>query len=153
MKRFVAAAVFASACLGAGRPDFTGTWTLNVASSDFGRLSPPQSMVSRVEHKDPELRVSTTVTTLQGPYSNSYSYRTDGVEQTNTVRGGVTTSKARWVEQELVVDVYVRSSSGEMIFTDVWRLPADRKTLTVVRTLRGPRGDQKQKFVYDRDGQ
>ena len=153
MKRFVAAAVFAGACLGAGKPDFTGTWTLNPARSDFGGLSPPQSMVSRVEHKEPELRVSTTVTTAQGPNNNSYIYRTDGVEQTNTVRGGVSTSKARWVEQELVVDVHVRTPTGEMDFTDVWRVPADRTSLTVVRTLRGPRGEQKQKFVYDRDVQ
>jgi hypothetical protein len=48
------------------KPNFSGVWKLNPAKSEFGKAPAPQSLISTVEHHDPELKVHSETTGAQG---------------------------------------------------------------------------------------
>jgi hypothetical protein len=133
-------------------PDFSGAWRLDLSRSDFGELPAPQSMTTRVDHREPLIQVASSVTTIHGTSNTSYTYRTDGSPQTNTVRGTVVISKAKWSKALLVVEVTARTRSGELRFTDKWELSEDRKTLIISRTMESSQGPASQRYVYEREG-
>ena len=37
-------------------PNFSGTWTLDAAKSDFGPIPGPESIVMVIDHKEPSLK-------------------------------------------------------------------------------------------------
>ena len=50
------------ACLPAAlldKPDYSGTWELNLPKSDYAWQRPPRSVTQWVEHKEPALMVET----------------------------------------------------------------------------------------------
>ena len=67
----------------AAKPNFSGTWTLNVSKSDFGMLPGPTSRTDVIEHNDPALKDTVTQETQQGPQNATLNYTTDGKEATN----------------------------------------------------------------------
>jgi hypothetical protein len=60
------------------KPDFSGTWKLNVAKSDFGALPGPESRTDVITHKDPSLSNSVTAEGAQGKQQYTVNYTTDG---------------------------------------------------------------------------
>jgi len=65
------------------KPNFTGTWKVNNSKSDFGPMPAPQSSTSKIDHKEPSLRIATTWVGDQGERTFEFSYTTDGKENTN----------------------------------------------------------------------
>ncbi len=45
---------------GGAKPNYSGTWKLNAAKSDFGPIPGPDSRTDVIEHNDPALKVSTS---------------------------------------------------------------------------------------------
>ena len=39
------------------KPNFTGTWKVNVAKSDFGAMPAPDSRTDKITHEDTDLKV------------------------------------------------------------------------------------------------
>lgn len=72
----------------AGRPDFSGEWTLNRQAST---LSPGadavKSGVVRIEHRDPTFRYKATFVSEGGPLQYEYELLSDGREVTSPQRG------------------------------------------------------------------
>jgi hypothetical protein len=73
-------AVFASAAIAQESPSMVGTWTLNVAKSDFGKQPPLKSAtIQLMDDKDNSLKWTYTETTADGKTSTAhYSGAFDG---------------------------------------------------------------------------
>ena len=67
------------------KPDFSGTWKLNVAKSEFGALPGPKSRVDVITHKDPSLSVNVTQEGADGRLQYAANYTTDGKTRTVSI--------------------------------------------------------------------
>src|SRR3954466_3020239 len=83
-----AALLFAiSAAAQSALPNFSGTWNLDAAKSDFGMMPPPDSIVMVIDHQEPRPQVTATQKGPQGEASNSSTYTTDGKANHIKARG------------------------------------------------------------------
>jgi hypothetical protein len=132
------------------KPDFSGSWSLVVAKSDFGSSPAPLAMRTRIEHKEPEILVRSTITNAQGAYDSEYRYMTDGRENTNTVRGSEIKSRVTWEGAVLHVAAHAVNGGSQVDFDDEWILSKDKKILTMARTISAPQGRVQQRYVYEK---
>ena len=147
----VAAVVIPFAARAQSKPDFSGTWTLDVAKSDpapQGRGGGGGMGGGSVTIKQTGTELAVTSEGRQGP--QTMTYKLDGSESSNEVmgRGGAQTvkSKAKWDGSSLVIDT-TRDIQGMTITThEVRRL--DGKDMIVETTAQTPQGEQKRKVVY-----
>ena len=132
------------------KPNFSGSWKLIVSKSDFGASPPPQAMLTRIGHKEPEILVRSKVTGPQGEYNSEYRYATNGRENINTVRGSEIKSRVNWEGSTLKVVAHAINAGAQVEFADEWILSPDRKTLTMTRTISAPQGRVQQRYVYEK---
>jgi len=135
-----------------GLPNFSGTWTLDAAKSDFGKLPPPESIVLVIDHQDPRLTVSTTQKGPNGEASNTDAYTTDGKPNVNKARGPAgepdITSTTTWNGNVLVTKRVIAGQVINIGTDDTMELGADGRTLMMTRTLKTPQGDFRAKVVF-----
>lgn len=136
------------------RPNFSGTWNLDVAKSDFGPAPPPDSMVAVIEHKDPSLKMSTTQKGLEGEFTNERSLTTDGKENTNRVRTVVgeqeVKSTTSWNGRKLAIAFTLDVQGTVLDINDSWELSDDGKVMIVLRNMKSAQGDLAQKIVFNK---
>jgi len=160
VRSLTVAALLASAVLSPvsaqSKPDFSGSWKLNVEKSDpmggmgggggggmaMGPITITQTAATLViESKRGESVVTTT-------------YKLDGTESTNTTQRGESKSKVSWDGSSLVINTEstFNGANGAMTVTskEVRSLSADGKTMTVVRTSQTPNGEMTRKTVFDK---
>jgi hypothetical protein len=151
----VAAMVIPFPARAQGKPDFTGTWTMDAAKSDPA----PQGRggggggggggTLTIKQTGTELTV--TSQGRQGP--QTMTYKLDGSPSSNEVmgRGGAQTVKstAKWDGSSLVIET-TRDFNGTAVTTkEVRRLDNGGKDMIVESTTTGgPNGEQKRKVVY-----
>ena len=132
------------------KPNFSGLWNLVTAKSDFGSAPAPVSMLTKIDHKEPEISVRSKINGPQGAYNSEYRYVTDGRENTNTVRGSEIKSRVIWEGQVLKVSAHADNAGSQVDFADEWSLSTDKKTLTVTRAISAPQGRVQQRYVYEK---
>jgi hypothetical protein len=137
-----------------GLPNFTGTWTLDAAKSDFGPMPPPESVVMVIDHKEPTVKVTTTQKNQMGDSSNDSTYTTDGKENVNKMRGPAgdqdVKSTTKWNGKTLATSRTVEAQGMSIGIDDSWELSPDGKALTVSRQLKTPQGDFSTKLVLNK---
>ena len=137
-----------------GLPNFTGTWTLDAAKSDFGPMPPPESVVMVIDHKEPTVKVTTTQKTQMGDSSNDSTYTTDGKENVNKMRGPAgdqdVKSTTKWNGKTLATSRTIEAQGMSIGIDDSWELSPDGKALTVSRQLKTPQGDFSTKLVLNK---
>ena len=145
---FAAALVLLLAASATGqdaKPDFSGKWNLDIAKSDFGHAPPPLSIVLVIEHKEPNIKISSTQTTQQGVVSNVRNLTTDGKENTNTMRAmGAEQdikSTTKWDGRKLVTALKVDFQGMTTDILDSWELSADGQVLTIARRYQDVAGE------------
>jgi hypothetical protein len=135
-----------------GKPDFSGTWTLDAAKSDpapAGRGGGGGGAgTMTIKQTGTELSIQTEG--RQGP--QTMTYKLDGSESKNEQmgRGGAQTvvSKAKWDGASLVIDS-TRDVQGMSITThEVRKLDSGGKEMKVETTIQTPQGEQKRNVVY-----
>ncbi len=131
-----------------GKPNFSGTWDLQVDKSDFGPMPGPQAQTTVIEHKDPKLKVTSKSKSDRGERTVERTLTTDGQENTNEVAGAQWKSKTRWVENELVTESQFEAQGAKIQMKDHWKLSDDAKTFTVERALSSEMGEAAQKLIY-----
>src|SRR5208283_4298168 len=97
----LAAVLAPMALFAASKPDFTGTWKLNVDKSDLGG-APMTAVTVRIQHKDPEFKYTAKATVNGQDFDESETFTTDGTPSQDS-RGGTMT--AHWDGAVLVGDV------------------------------------------------
>ncbi len=135
----------------AAKPNFSGTWVLNLDRSEFGTQATPKKLVQKISHKGVRLDVeSTEVSPLDQEVKLTLNYLTDGKETSNTVGGTEVKSTASWSGSEL--SVHSRSTFGgrSVDLKDRWKLAEAGETLIVSRRFEGSGGTVDQVLVFDK---
>jgi hypothetical protein len=135
-------------------PNFSGTWKLDAAKSDFGPLPAPDSIVMVIDHKEPALKVSVTQKSQMGDASNDSTFTTDGKDNVNKMRSPAgdmdVTSTTKWKGQTLATSRTIEAQGMTIGIDETWDLSADGKVLTVNRQLKTPQGDFATKFALNK---
>jgi hypothetical protein len=157
MTRRAIAAVFIGllagslAVLAADKPDFSGTWKLNVDKSDFGPMPKPERAEYVIVHKEPELNVKSTAVGSMGEVTNDVKIVTDGTEFTNTMRDGqVVKGTAKWDGKVLVIRQTLDVQGTTVTFVQKWSLSDDGKTITQDLNISTEQGELVQKAVLEK---
>jgi hypothetical protein len=141
-------------------PDFSGTWRIDRAKSDFGEFSErPLSKADAtlvVEHRDPELKIRRTLGLNGREEVKEFAYYTDGRGETNqaTIGVGEVESKTKWDGDKVVSEAQIRrrgqGGTYELNVTQKWQVSPDGKTLTNTTHISNETGAQQIKLVYRR---
>jgi hypothetical protein len=117
------------------KPDFSGTWQLDLQRSRLGNVPPPKSLTIQIEHNEPQIRIFTVTTNETGETNETLELTTDGKQHAYTLQGQTCAASARWHwwrGQRLVVEVNCPGNSRSRRFT----LGAEGRMLTTVLTIR-----------------
>jgi len=142
-----------TAALAQTKPDFSGDWVLNKEKSALGSLPAPDLMLQKIEHKDPDLKVTTH--TVSGPSDVNYDakYTTDGKECLNKYGDQINLkSKLVWNHRTLDVNTDMLDAGGAhlMTFKGKWNLSADGKALVETEHIESPQGSFDVTYVFDK---
>lgn len=132
------------------KTDFSGTWKLNVAKSDFGMLGGPTSRTDVITHKDPSLSNSVTAEGAQGKQEYTVSYTTDGKEAVNKIGEREIKSTLKWAGSNLAISSKFVYNDMDVTGEATWVLSPDGKTLTISAHFTSAMGDADQKFVFEK---
>lgn len=131
------------------KSDFSGTWKIDAAKSDFGPMPAPDSITETIVHQDPSLKANVATTGgMQGDMKYDVAYTTDGKECVNKVGDNEFKSTLNWDGDALVVETKGSFSGTDFTSKDRWSLSADGKTLTVTRHLSSAMGEADMKEVF-----
>ncbi|HLY15740.1 MAG TPA: hypothetical protein VKR61_00890 [Bryobacteraceae bacterium] len=144
----VAAAFAVSAAQ--AKPNFSGTWKLNVSKSDFGPMPAPDSRTDKITHDDPSLRDEISQSSQMGDMTSDMKYSTDGKETTNSIAGNEIKTTAKWDGDDLVITGKGSFNGADVTFDSHWSLAADGKTITVKQHVTSPMGEADLKMVMDK---
>jgi hypothetical protein len=124
------------------KPNFSGSWELNVAKSDLGG-APIAKLVVQMDHKGPVLKYTADATVNGETFTESGTIDTEGKATTDS-RGGQV--KAHWEGATLVV--VTSDGDGNLLDTARMGLATDGKAMT--RDYERPADQQKRHEVYDK---
>jgi hypothetical protein len=145
MRKAIVAALsvtaFATSMFAQSKPNFSGTWKLNVAKSDFGPLPAPDSRTDVIDHNDPAMKINESMVTAQGNVNANINYTTDGKEATNQVGPREIKASLVWEGGKLVVNAKTTFQDAEVIIKNVWTLSDDFTTAM---------GEADQTLVFDK---
>ncbi|MGA2132996.1 MAG: hypothetical protein ABSH50_11935 [Bryobacteraceae bacterium] len=132
------------------KSDFSGTWKANAAKSDFGPMPPPDSMVEKIGHQDPSLKINIAQTGGQGDMTYDMAYTTDGKECVNNFMGNEFKTTAKWDGDDLTADTKGSFDGNDFTSKERWVLSDGGKTMTVTRHIATGGGDFDMKLVFDK---
>jgi hypothetical protein len=130
------------------KPNFSGTWKLDVSKSDFGVLPPDNSRTFVIDHSEPVLKVAVSADTAQGKQDFTLNYTTDGKEAANSFGGLEMKSILGWESGTLVENGKFKYQDQDVTVKQVWLLSDDGKTLTQNAHYTSTMGEMDTKMVY-----
>jgi hypothetical protein len=137
---------------GGARPNYSGTWKLNVEKSDFGPLPPPNSRTDVIAHAEPSLKVHTVNDDpAQGKQDYTLSMASDGKEVTNNAGDIEVKNTASWEGANLVVGTKLSVQGTDIAVKATWLLSPDGKTMTQnAHIVADALGELDQKMVFEK---
>ncbi len=138
------------ATVAVAKPNFTGEWKMNPSKSDFGMMPAPSSIVQKITHNEPDLRVVSTQVGQQGEFTSDSKYVTDGKECVNKFREFERKSTLKWDNDTLVIESKMEFQGNPVTITERWSLSEDGKTLTVNRHFSSSQGEGDAKTVLEK---
>jgi hypothetical protein len=147
---------FSGSAFALGKPDFTGTWTLDAIKSDMGQAG-LNAMAARGKGRKVTLVIKqtpailTSESVLDGRVVETAIFKLDGSESVNKSPSGQDIkSTYRWSGSTLVTKSIMVMKEGTSEMSAVRSLSADGKVMTIDLTRKTPRGDVKQKLIYNK---
>jgi len=135
-------------------PNFSGTWSMDPAKSNFGPAPAPDSIVVTVEHTGATIKITTTQKSAMGDVRNERTLSTDGKENTNKMKTMVgdadMKSTSKWEGRNLVTASHLEVGGDSVDFHDVWTLSDDGKVLTTSREVVTPQQTFATKIVFNK---
>jgi len=146
----IAAMLLLCAAIALATPNFSGEWKMNSAKSDFGQWPPPSSIVQKITHEEPSIKVVSTWSGDQGDMTLDLAYTTDGKECKNSSPMGESTSTLKWDGDALVIETKADFQGNEATITSRWTLSEDGKTMTDKAHFGKSMGEGDMTIVYDK---
>lgn len=145
--------LFAAAVSAQSKPNFSGTWKLNVEKNDHRDGAPLEPYVQKIEHQEPNIHITFLV---NGSVTGEISFTTDGKESVNKapandeVDSGIDT--VTWDGKTLVRTLKAKQKVG-LSLTERTRmsLSDDGKTLTFQRHYKTELSEGDIKLVFDKE--
>jgi hypothetical protein len=144
----VAGAAVADQPKASDKPNYSGEWKMNPASSNFGQFPAPSSFVRKIEHKDPALNIIEDQAAGGAQSTTLRKLMTDGQPATQQLNGYAATCSAVWDGNDIVATTNMEAMG--LKFTDRMSLSADGKTLTSKVQISSNQGDGELTIVFDR---
>ncbi len=132
------------------KPNFSGSWKVNLDKSDYGPMPKPQKWERTISHNDPVLKYTTVQTGPQGEITTETTYTTDGKECVNRYRGQDVKGSAKWDGDVLTIESKRSIQGTEISQEERWSLSPDGKTLTFENHLTTPQGELNVRVVADK---
>ena len=163
MKRRFAVVVMLAGFVGAGvaqgpavKPNFAGTWKLNLAKSDLGQMAPTSETDTITQTAD-VVKVTIAADREQGKMTYSFPVKLDGTDTAVPADAfpadsmfKLLNSKAEWVGSSLVITQTSSFQDAQGTLKSTFTLSDDGKTLTKVVHFKFDQGEFDSKSVYDK---
>lgn len=144
------AVLFAATAFAQSQPNFTGTWKVNVAKSDYGMLPPPESRMDVIEHTGDTVKNKVSAVNQQGKQDYTLTFKTDGSESVNKIADREMKITAKWDGPALAVTMKLNLQGQDIDILSKWTLSGDGSTLTQNVHLASAMGETDQKVVYEK---
>lgn len=142
---------FSGSAFALGKPDFSGTWILDMAKSDMGQGRPgtPAAKVTLVIKQTSAILATKRKV---GERSETATEKLDGSESINKSPSGQDIkSTNRWEGSTLVTKSFMSTGQGIVESTFFRSLSADGKVMTINTTMKTPNGNvKKMKLIYNK---
>lgn len=139
------------------KPDFTGTWQLNLEKSDYDQVPPPQDEVLVFAKTGSTFTVATTSDNERGKEVYTLPFATDGTETptptgtfANTATLQYLSTKGEWQGSSLVLSQKIMYQDSPGTLKSVLTLSPDGKTLTCAMHISVNQGEFDTTAVYDK---
>ena len=119
------------------KPNFSGTWKMDPAKSDYGTMETPQSVTRKIVHEEPNVTMVVTQKNSRGDMTTEFKYATDGKEYVNKTRLGEARSTLRWDGDALLLSTRRTVMGRDLRIDDRWTLSADGRTMTITGKITG----------------
>jgi hypothetical protein len=151
----IRATIFATLLLAASafaqsQPNFSGTWKVNLAKSDFGMLPPPENRTDVIEHSGDSVNDKVSAVNQQGKQDYVLTFKTDGGESVSKIADREMKITAKWDGPVLAVKMKLSVQGQDIDIQSKWTLSADGSILTQNVHLASAMGETDQKVVYEK---
>ena len=148
----LAVASFAVTLAAQNKPDFSGTWKLNVAKSDFGVMPGPESRTDTIAQTGATVKESVVaIGTPQGDQKYTLTYALDGSETVNSPAPGLDIKNtAKWDGPALVIISKLKFQDQDVEIKSTWTLADDGKSFTMNAHIASAMGEFDQKMSFDK---
>lgn len=135
--------VLATATPAQTKPDFSGTWTLDLLRSRLDQISPPKSSVIKIEHHEPKIHIEIATVTHSGTTTEAFDLTTDGAESRQTIGGQPCTASVKWGGwdgKRLLLAIQCESPEGTVVTTRRIKLGEKGRIMTTIETVKDKTG-------------
>jgi hypothetical protein len=144
----IALIAIVSSASAADKPNFSGSWKLNVAKSEYGPIPPPESFTRKVEHAEPSITIVEEQTGPGTTPSTTRKLTTDGQSTVTDINGAPVKLTATWEGSSLLATTSIETFG--VTFKDKMSLSADGKEMTSAVQVESPQGSIELKIVFER---
>jgi hypothetical protein len=136
--------ITAAAALAQTAADFSGSWRLNAARSEIGKLPSPPDLYLTIEQSAGSVTVKATM--KDGAAPDVTLYPLDGRTETSPSRS----TKVKWEGSAMLANIIVSGGGGgQYTLMERWARLADGNTLRIRRTLVNSSGESESTLVYE----
>lgn len=145
------AALHAQAAAAAKAPDYSGTWELDAAKSNFGPQPAPGRMTMTVHQAPNAVAIVVAAATPMGDQRDSTSYTIGGPAVRHEIPNvGPAMVSAAVDSGRLVTRAVVQTQGVEVPVNSRWTLAPGGKVLTVDRDITTPMGSMSMQLVFNK---
>jgi hypothetical protein len=134
----------------AAKPNFSGTWKVNIEKSTFDPSPTPKSLTYKIEHQELALKLTSTRVDDEAEDTVVLKLTTDGQETMNVVRGIDVKSKITWEGDVLVIQSVSTVEGANYELKDRWSISEDGKTITWLRHYLSAQGEADAKYILEK---
>ena len=110
--------------------NLSGVWLFNPERSTL-RGATPKRMTVTIDHREPHISKHVQSTTADGKEQETTFEFTVGAETVNIVQGMAVRTTARWQDDELMIESWMKTPARELHFKDFWSISDDGLTVTM----------------------
>ena len=142
---------FSGSAFALGKPDFSGTWNLDMTKSDMVQERSRAMAAAKVTIVIKQTPAVLTTTRNVGKRPETATEKLDGSESMNKSPSGQDIrSTNRWEGSTLVTKSVMSTGQGTVESTFVRSLSADGKVMTIDVTMKTPNKVTKKKLIYNK---